>query len=278
MAETEGLIFKIKRFTVHDGPGIRTSVFLKGCPLNCVWCHSPEGISSQFSVWYDRSLCIACGQCVKACKRNAVELAADTDPHIVINYKLCNVNGDCIISCPTGALQYTGTVMSVSEIIDEAEKDLLYYQKSGGGVTLTGGEPLYQPEFSLAILKSLKEKNIHTAIETSLFCESEALKTVADYVDLYLIDLKIFDHELHIRYTGKSNEIIKYNFNFLTESGKKIIVRIPMIKGITDTEENKNAIAGYLNDINSQIPVEYIPYNPLAENNYRRLGIPFLLK
>jgi pyruvate formate lyase activating enzyme len=274
----EGRIFKIRRFSVLDGPGIRTSVFLKGCPLNCIWCHSPEGISSEFSVWHDNNLCISCGECVKACMNKALRLTASKNSAILISRDLCTNNGDCINVCPTGAMQFNGSVAGVKDILTEIEKDLLYYIVSGGGVTLTGGEPLYQPDFSLEILKECRVRNIHTAIETSLFCERETLKAIYDYVDLFIADVKIFDPELHLRFTGRSNEIILDNFRFLAESANNIIVRIPMIKDITDTEENKNAIRKFVNNIDDRIIVEYIPYNPLAENNYKRMGIPFLLR
>jgi len=272
-----GRIFKIKRFSVHDGPGIRTSVFLKGCPLNCVWCHSPEGISNEITIWYDMKLCISCGECVRICPKNALKLVMDSDSHIAVNRKFCNNNGDCVKTCPTGAIQFTGTEISLEGVMTEIEKDLVYYRESGGGVTLTGGEPLFQPDFSLEILKECQKKNIHTAIETSLFCDMESLKEVAPYIDLFLTDLKIFDRDMHTHYAGKPNDMIKENFRYLAESGKNIIVRIPMVKGITDTEENKNEITGFVNEIDSRIPIEYIPYNPLAENNYNKLGIPFLL-
>jgi len=276
--ETEGNIFKIKRFSVHDGPGIRTSVFLKGCPLNCIWCHSPEGISSDISIWYDSSLCIACGKCVKACPESALELSNDAEPYININRKLCAVTGDCIRTCPTGAIQFTGSLTRVSDIINEIEKDILYYQVSGGGVTLTGGEPLYQPDFSMEILKACMKKNIHTAIETCLFCDRETIAAILQYVDLFIVDMKISDITEHIRYTGKSNKIIKENFRYLAESGKSIMVRIPMINNITDTEDNKNDIINFVHKGERKIPVEFVSFNPLAENNYKRLGIPFLLK
>jgi pyruvate formate lyase activating enzyme len=275
--DTEGTIFKIKRFSVHDGPGIRTSVFLKGCPLNCIWCHSPEGISSDITIWYDRSLCIHCGECVGSCPNKALELRTDPEPFINIDRNKCSLAGDCVIICPTGAIQFTGSRVSVSEIMEEVEKDMLYYQMSGGGITLTGGEPLYQPEFSLSVLDMCHKKNIHTAIETSLFCERSTIFDIADLVDLFIIDMKIFDQAEHIRYIGKSNEIIKENFKYVANSGKPVIVRVPLIQGITATEENKNAIKNFVDIIDSRIPIEYISYNPLAENNYNRLGIPFLL-
>lgn len=278
LTETSGIIFKIKRFSVHDGPGIRTSVFLKGCPLNCIWCHSPEGIDSEISIWYDKSLCIACGECVKACPNKALRLHNDVDPQIKTDHNLCCLSGDCVKVCPTGAIQFTGSKVGISEIMDEVEKDMLFYQKSGGGITLTGGEPLYQPEFSSSILDLCRKKSIHTAIETCLFCEGATIEKIIDYVDLFIIDMKIYDRDQHIRYTGRSNEIIKDNIRFLAQSGKEILIRVPMVDKITDNEENKTEIKNFINRIDSSIPIEYISYNPLAGNNYSRLGIPFLLK
>jgi pyruvate formate lyase activating enzyme len=215
---------------------------------------------------------------VQACPNNALELVQITESHINIDRNICNISGDCIRICPTGALQFTGSVAIVSDIINEIEKDTLYYQVSGGGVTLTGGEPLYQPDFTKEILKECRKRNIHTAVETCLFCEREIIEGISDFVDLFIVDLKIFDRAQHIRYTGKSNDIIRENIRYLAESGKNILVRIPMITGITDTEENKNECKKFVHDIDSRIPVEYIDYNPLAENNYKRLGIPFLIK
>lgn len=275
ITDLTGTIFKIKRFSVHDGPGIRTSVFLKGCPLNCIWCHSPEGISSDITVWYDSSICIACGKCVKVCRNGALELQNEPDPHINIDRRLCTHNTDCINICPTGALQHTGYEATVSEIIEEIKKDMLYYETSGGGVTLTGGEPLYQPDFSLGILQECKRLNVHSAIETSLYCERETLRRFLFLVDLFLIDLKIFDDKQHLIHTGKSNEIIKDNIRYLVSSGKNIVIRIPMIPGITDTEENKSAIEKFIHDLDPGIPIEHLSFNPLAGNNYERLGMRF---
>lgn len=277
ISELAGTIFKIKRFSVHDGPGIRTSVFLKGCPLNCIWCHSPEGISPDVSVWYDSSICIACGKCVKVCRNGALELQTESGPHINIDRKLCTNNGDCIASCPTGALQHTGYLTTVSEVIEEIKKDNLYYETSGGGVTLTGGEPMYQPDFSLGILRECNRMNVHSAIESSLFCERETLIRFSLLVDLFIIDLKIFDETQHIRYTGKSNEIIKDNIRYLVSSGKNIAIRIPLIPGITDTKENISAIEKFIHDLNPNIPIEQLSFNPLAGNNYERLGLRFLM-
>ncbi|TAL62286.1 MAG: glycyl-radical enzyme activating protein [Bacteroidetes bacterium] len=278
MTETEGKIFKVKRFSVHDGPGIRTAVFLKGCPLNCIWCHSPEGISSDISIWYNRNLCIACSQCVRACPNNALQLISDTGSYIKIDREVCNVNGACVNVCPTNAMQFTGLITTVSEIISEIKKDIAFYQTSGGGITLTGGEPLFQPDFSMGILETCRKLKIHTAIETSLFCERDKVKGIYEFVDLFIVDMKLFDPVLHIDFTGKSNEIIKENFRYIAKSGKDILVRIPLINNITDTDSNKKAILNFVHGINEKIPVEFISYNPLAGNNYMRLGIPFSLK
>jgi pyruvate formate lyase activating enzyme len=162
--------------------------------------------------------------------------------------------------------------------MDEVEKDILYYRMSGGGLTLTGGEPLYQPEFSMSVLDLCHKKNIHTAIETCLFCERDIIEKIKNYVDLFIVDLKICDRDQHIRYTGRSNEIIKENLKHLARSGKSIIVRIPLIPGISDDTKNKNACHKFVNEIDLNIPVEFVSYNPLAENNYKRLGIKFLMK
>jgi pyruvate formate lyase activating enzyme len=276
--ETAGIIFKIKRFSVHDGPGIRTSIFMKGCPLNCIWCHSPEGISSDITIWYSQNLCITCGDCVRSCPEKALSLIADPVSRIFIDRSLCIVTGDCVRACPTGAMQFTGQKLSVADVIREIEKDINFYTTSGGGVTLTGGEPLNQPDFSLAILRSCREKNIHTAIESCLFCERDILSGVIDYIDQFIVDIKIFDNETHIRYTGRSNELIKENFRFIAERGKKITVRIPMVDKITNTEENIRSVTDFVNSVRSDIEIEQIEYNPLAGNNYARLGIPFLLR
>ena len=276
--ETEGKIFKIKRFAVHDGPGIRTTVFLKGCPLNCIWCHSPEGISPDISIWYNRNLCITCNQCVKACPNNALELIMNAEPYIKIDRELCNITGDCVKTCPTNAIQFTGSITKVSEIINEIEKDIVFYQTSGGGVTLTGGEPLYQPDFSAEILEACKKRKIHTAIETCLFCEIDAINRILDYVDLFIVDMKLFNSIQHEYYVGKTNENIKENFRYIAGLDKDIIVRIPLIEDIINTDDNLNAIIKFVRDINNKIPIEKINFNPLAENNYKKLGIPFLLK
>jgi pyruvate formate lyase activating enzyme len=280
MANTpdSGIIFKIRRFSLHDGPGIRTCIFMKGCPLKCSWCHSPEGISSDIGIWHHPDACIGCGLCTSVCRQKALMLFKSTENIIKINRDLCNLAGDCVTACPANSIRFTGKMVSISEITEEIEKDLAYYQSSGGGVTLTGGEPLFQPFFSAGILKNCRELGVHTAIETCLLAERKKLDLVAEHVDLFITDLKIDDPETHKNYTGRSNETIKDNFRYLAASGKKIIVRIPIIKEITDTEENISAIIKFVKEINKEIPIEYINYNPLTRNNYDKLGLPFTLR
>ena len=272
-----GTIFKIKRFSIHDGPGIRTAVFMKGCPLQCIWCHSPEGIGTDITVWHDQSLCIFCSECIKACPENAVELSPVPKPLISINRNLCKNSGNCAEVCPSNAMQFTGYVKRVSEILDEILKDKLFYDTSEGGVTLTGGEPLFQPGFSEALLKACNLNDIHTSVETSLFCDKEAIEKILDYVDLFIIDLKILDSDKHKYYTGKPNEIIKDNFRYIAFAGKPIIVRIPLVANLTDNQDNKDSIMRFIHEIDETIPVEFIIFNTLARNNYDKLGISYLL-
>jgi pyruvate formate lyase activating enzyme len=276
--EKEGFVLKIKRFSLHDGPGIRTSVFLKGCPLNCIWCHSPEGISQDISIWYNRNLCIYCGHCVKTCPKGALALISDNESYIQIDRELCKLSGECVTICPSNALQFTGYKSSVSGIVDEIEKDVTYYLASGGGVTLSGGEPLYQPGFAKEILEECRKRMIHTTVETSLFCEKDTLDLISPFVDLFIVDLKIFDSNSHKYYTGKENETIKENFHYIALQGKDILVRIPLIDNITNTKENIKAITDFVSEIRKDIQIEKISYNPLTENNYKKLNIPFLLK
>ena len=278
MAGTKGKIFKIKRFSVHDGPGIRTSIFLKGCPLNCIWCHSPEGIDPEISIWFNQSDCISCSRCVVTCPEEALRINSRSGPNILIDRLKCKVSGDCVKVCPTNAIQFTGWVSSPEEVFSEIVKDIAFYNSSGGGVTLTGGEPLFQPDFAFEILNLCKEKNIHTAIETSLFASLETIKRIAPVADLIYADLKIIDPEAHKRFTGQSNEIIKENFAFLANSGKNIIVRVPLVPNVTDKTENRMAIREFVDSFNKEIQIELIEFNPLAANNYHRLGNPFPLE
>jgi len=272
-----GEIFNIKRFSVHDGPGIRTTVFLKGCPLSCTWCHNPEGINREISVWYNRSICIACGECVKNCPENALTIEQPDGKYIVIDRSACSLNGKCVEVCPSGAITFTGWTASAEEILAEVLKDTVYYESSGGGVTLSGGEPLFQPAFCKAILESCRKAGIDTALETCLYCDRSVLEDLIEVTDHFLVDMKIYDSGLHEKYTGRENSIIRSNIEFLTSSHKDIVVRVPLVKAITDTAENRRAIEEYINKINPGIPVEYLDYNPFTKSKYQKLGREFSL-
>lgn len=270
----KGNIFKIKRFSIHDGPGIRTSVFLKGCAMRCVWCHNPEGLSGNQEVWHEKSLCIACGRCAESCTTEAISLDSGNKT-VSINRDLCRLNGNCVTICPTGAIQFTGRTMRVEDVLDEIEKDMVFYNTSSGGVTLTGGEPFFQPDFSAEILWECRKRKIHTAVETCLLGEWNVLKEFLSDIDLFIVDLKIFEPEKHLLYTGKSNEQILGNFRMLATQGKNIIVRIPLIPGITDSQSNTEALTAFVYSINENITIEKVKYNSFARNNYDKLGIPF---
>jgi pyruvate formate lyase activating enzyme len=274
----KGIIFNVKRFSVHDGPGIRTSIFLKGCPLNCIWCHNPEGIDPGVTIWYNSSSCIACGRCVISCPEEALKLRNGTGgKYVEINRTLCRVSGNCVKECPTGAMQFTGVEITVDELMVEIRKDMVFYQTSGGGITLTGGEPLYQEEFSTGILKACKNENISTAIETSLYCERGTLENFFGLTHLFIVDIKIFDSVLHQKYTGKTNSIILENIRFLADNKINLALRVPVIPGITDSDPNLAKINEFVSDLKLPCPIEYLPYNLLTENKYKKLNIPFLM-
>ena len=273
-----GYIFNIKRFAVHDGPGIRTSVFLKGCPLSCIWCHNPEGISPAVTLWYNRNTCILCGKCIASCGEGVLSSGYFRGRQIVeIDRDLCTLCGDCVKECPTGSLDFTGREIRLDELMSEIRKDTLYYGISGGGVTLTGGEPLAQGEFCLAILKACRNEGINTAIETSLYCEREVLERVVDFTCHFIADMKISDRILHERYTGKPNDIIMENLRFLAAMGKSVKVRVPLISGITDSSGNKKEILNFIKGTGSGIQIEYLEYNRLTPVKYEKMGVPFSL-
>lgn len=265
-----GHIIDIKKFTLHDGPGIRSTVFLKGCPLRCVWCHNPEGLEKKISLWYFENKCIKCHKCISACPNNA--LSVSEKPHIAINKEKCTNAGKCVEVCPTTALCFDGKEVSSQDVVKVLVEDKAFYQQSGGGITISGGDPLYQSDFSLEILKASKRENIHTAIETCMYSKREVLEKFIDCVDLFIVDLKLFDSSDHEKCTGVRNEIIKSNFKYLVSQKADILVRIPLIPGITATKENIKSISAFVNNTNKSVSIELMNYNPLAENKYRLMG------
>ena len=264
-----GTVFDVKKFAVHDGPGIRTTLFVKGCPLNCIWCHNPEGISRALRLWYFQNKCIGCGGCIRICPEAALSTESPDNPAIIIDHGKCTGCGLCVEECPTTALSFDGREIEHTEAVRELLQDRPFYEKSGGGITLSGGDPVLQYEFSLAVLKGCREAGVHTAIETSMYAKEEVLMRFIDFVDLFIVDIKLFDAEAHRRYTGTGNQLILSNFRKLAEAGCSILVRIPLIPGITDSEDNLSSIASFVSGVSAETPIELINFNPLAGNKYR---------
>ena len=268
-----GLVFDVRRFSTHDGAGIRTTIFLKGCPLRCKWCQNPEGLSLEPQFIYLENQCIHCGTCTKVCKNNAITL---TDNKLHINKLATNNWKAPIEACPAACLTMDCKPYTVEELVKLALKDEAFF-KHGGGVTLSGGEPLFQKDFSIALLKALKEAGIHTAIETSLYADQSIVKEALLYLDSIYSDLKIFDRDKHKEFTGVYNDKIKENIRFILESDKRdqVILRTPLIPSMTATKENVYEIAKFISDIYPEVKYELLNYNPLAKAKYKLVGKEF---
>lgn len=266
--ETEaGIIFDIKHFAVHDGPGIRTTVFLKGCPLMCLWCHSPESQSPRPEIAYYPNLCIGCEACVEACPNGAQTLGT---PKIL--RELCTGTGRCAEDCYAGALVMYGENATVDHVLEEIEKDEVLYETSGGGVTISGGEPVSQPVFASALLGALKAEGYHTALDTSGEVSWEAMERVLVDVDLVLYDLKHMDPGIHEELTGAPNKRILFNLERISESEKELVVRVPVIPGHNDSQHNFEAMGKYLEGLGEVKAVELLPYHNLGVPKYIALG------
>lgn len=266
----EGIVFDIKRFSIHDGPGIRTTIFLKGCPLNCVWCHNPEGMAPTAEILYRENLCIRCNTCLHTCPQGAITLSEEGFP--ITSEDRCILCGDCLETCPTGAREIAGREVTVAEMMVEIEKDVIFYDESGGGVTLSGGEPLRQPDFLSALLEACKARDIHTAVDTSGFAPPYVLDKINEHADLFLYDLKFIDDEAHRRFTGVSNALILENLRRLSSRGSSIIVRVPIIPGINDDDESVTKIGEFVAALPRSPQVDILPYHATGTEKYRRLG------
>lgn len=267
----KGRIFNIQKYSIHDGPGIRTTVFLKGCPLSCIWCHNPESQSLEQEVlFYDRR-CIGCGKCMEVCKQGAIYMQ---DGIMHYDRDKCTSCGSCAEVCYPKAREIAGDLVDVNYVMKQIEKDRIFYEESGGGVTFSGGEPLMQAEFLLELLKKCKEREIHTAVDTCGYANADVLTAVSKYTNLYLYDLKLVNDEKHIKYTGISNKLILENLKTVSKLGKRIFIRIPLMPGINDDDENIEATSEIIKNTPGVELVNILPYHNIAVDKYNRLGRP----
>lgn len=263
-----GTVLNVQKYSIHDGPGIRTTIFLKGCPLACWWCHNPESLSAKTEIVFLLNKCIGCGDCTKICPNAAITLTSQGVEKDGIKCSLCEM---CVEACPTGAMEKLGHKKTVAEVMREIEKDSIFYEESGGGVTFSGGEALHQLEFLDALLTACKAKGIHTALDTSGYASWESIARIADKVDLFLYDIKLMDEEQHKQYTGVSNKPILENLEKLAAAQHRIWIRIPVIPGINDDEKNIKALGEFLSSLNLR-DVYLLPYHNIAIDKYARLG------
>ena len=276
MSELKGFIFNIERFTLHDGPGIRTTVFLKGCPLNCAWCCNPESQSIAPQLAYFKEKCTACGCCLPLCPKGAISSGRKNQP-VLINFTLCDGCGKCIPACIPDALVMMGEEKTAVVIAGVVKRDLPFYLRSGGGVTLSGGEPLAQPVFTAEILRLCKVEGIHTAIQTCGYASQADIDKILPHLDLVIFDLKHMDSAAHQTLTGKSNQLILENLKTIDSQKKEIIIQIPLIPGMNDSEENLTASFQLAQSLKYVKGVSLLAYHALGQSKYSRIGRSYKL-
>jgi pyruvate formate lyase activating enzyme len=259
-----GLVFDIKRYSINDGPGIRTTVFLKGCPLQCRWCHNPEGQSFTPEVMVRAARCLKdCSECLAVCPEDAL---SKSGAMLALDRVRCTACGECAEICPTQAIEIVGHRLTPAELVQEIEKDRVFHEESDGGVTFSGGEPLSQPDFLDEVLDLCRKKEIHTAVDTCGLAVPEVLERIAAQTDLILFDLKTMDEQKHISFTGQSNRLILENLKKLAAMGQKTIVRIPIVPGINDDPENIRRTAGFLRTLEGISEISLLPYHKMGRD------------
>jgi pyruvate formate lyase activating enzyme len=274
----QGLIFDIRKYSIHDGPGVRTTVFFKGCPLECRWCCNPESQTGRPELVWVAERCLSCDLCLNVCEQAALSNAPDNGK--TIDRERCDCCGACAERCPGEALNLIGCWVTVDEVLAEVAKDALYFEASGGGLTLSGGEPLAQPEFAAELLRRYKreEKGGHTAVETCGLVEWPVLAQVAVHVDLFLYDIKHMDPAEHLRLTGRDNRLILDNARRLAEAGHGLVIRLPLIAGVNDSRDNLEATAEFARSLPGVGRIDILPYHRLGEPKYLRLGKDYALE
>ncbi len=265
-----GMIFDIQRTSLHDGPGIRTAVFMKGCPLRCVWCHNPESQSTKMEISFRPESCAACGECVNTCQNGAHRIVNGS--HIYERTK-CQACGDCVETCLYEALKLAGREMTVEEVMGVVLRDRLFYEQSGGGLTITGGEPMLQAGFNLALLKAARSEGIHTCLDTCGWTSQRNFELVLPYVDLFLFDYKATDPQRHRELTGVSNELILSNLDFLIRQNARVRLRCPLVPGVNDSAKHLQGIATLYRQYPGLDGIDLMAYHNVGNAKYERYGL-----
>ena len=272
-----GTIFDIKKYSINDGPGIRTTVFFSGCPLSCLWCHNPESQSLTPELLYRSGRCLLCGECINVCPEGAISLGKNSST-IITDRQKCTRCQTCITTCYSGAREFSGRQVTVQEVMAGLEREIPFYDESHGGVTFSGGEPLMQPAFLSLLLKACKRQEIHTVVDTSGFANWKVFEQIRVDVDLFLYDLKHMDSIRHREVTGVPNEVILENLRRLSAAGANCFVRIPLIPGINDDEKNLFESGEFLVSLPKVQSVEVMGYHDIAQAKYEALGREFTLR